>query len=67
MSEAPEQTEADAPKTVNIVTTAVGAWGAQGLIPVGTKMEVSVEAFSANWMKAADIGSAQRLKAAKKA
>lgn len=59
--------EAEAPKTVNIVTTALGVWGAQGLVEVGTKMEIPVEAFSANWMKAADIGSAQRLKAAKKA
>jgi hypothetical protein len=53
-------------KTVNVVTTAPGVWGVDGVIPVGTRMEVPVEAFSANWMKPADIGASQRLKAAAK-
>lgn len=54
-------------KTVNVITTAPGVWGVQGLVSVGTKMEIPVEAFSANWMKPADIGASQRLKAATKA
>lgn len=53
-------------KTINVVTTDKGA-NSNGIIEAGAKLTIPVEAFSAKWMKPADVGSASRIKAAAKA
>lgn len=62
---APEVPESEA--TVNIVTTALGTLGPQGVAPVGTKATILLTAYSVNWMKPASIGDANKVKAMLKA
>lgn len=62
---APEVAESEA--TVNIVTTAPGTLGPQGIAPVGTKATILLSAYSVNWMKPASIGDQNKVKAMLKA
>jgi hypothetical protein len=62
---APEVPEGAA--TVNVVTTAPGTLGPQGVAPVGTKATILLTAFSANWMKPASIGDANKIRAMQRA
>ena len=62
---APEVPESEA--TVNIITTALGTLGPQGVAPVGTKATILLTAYSVNWMKPASIGDANKVKAMLKA
>lgn len=39
--------------TVRIITTAVGTFGKNGLVPVGTRAEIDIAAYSDVWMKPA--------------
>lgn len=43
---------------VQIVTTAAGSWGMDGILPAGTAKTIPVRKFSRAWMKPADQGSA---------
>lgn len=50
--------------TINVITTGVGAWGIEGLLPVGTKLtDIDVELFSSEWMKGATQKDTQRARA----
>ena len=51
---------------VDIVTTAPGTFGLEGIAQVGTKRTVHYTAFADTWMKPANLMSQQRLKALQK-
>jgi hypothetical protein len=51
---------------VQIVTTAPGTLGPGGIVKVDTAAEISIEAFSAKWMKPANAASKKALIAAGK-
>lgn len=59
----PEVPETEA--TVNVVTTALGTLGPEGLVEVGTKATIPISAYSANWMRPASAVDARKV--AKKA
>lgn len=42
---------------INVITTAPGTYADLGIVKVGTKMQVELEAYSKNWMKPADKAS----------
>lgn len=53
--------------TVNIVSTAPGTFGPEGIAPVGTKATIKVLAFSSEWMAPATKADAEKIAAAKAA
>lgn len=62
---APEVASGD--DTVNIVTTAQGTFGPEGIASVGTKATVNISAFSEAWMAPASKADAEKIAAAKAA
>lgn len=48
----------DGEAEVSVVTTAPGAWGLKGVLPVGTPLDIKTRHFSRSWMKPADAKSA---------
>lgn len=48
--------------TISVITTAVGATPINGLVAVGTKMDIQVALFSPTWMKPANAKSAKAVK-----
>lgn len=61
MTTEPEsQPEAD-PRLIDIVTTQIGAFGPEGLAPVGTRKMILPEDYSANWMRPATKAAAAKL------
>lgn len=62
---APEVAESEA--TVNVVTTAFGTLGPQGIAPIGTKATILLTAYSSNWMKPASIADANKVRAMQRA
>lgn len=62
---APEVASGD--DTVNIVTTAQGTFGPEGIASVGTKATVKISAFSEAWMAPASKADAEKIAAAKAA
>lgn len=61
----PEVAESDL--TVNIVTTAPGTLGPEGIVKVGTEATVLLTAFSATWMKPKTKADAAKIAALNKA
>jgi hypothetical protein len=60
-AESPDEVPTDA-ETIDIVTTAPGTFGAEGIASVGTKRPIHYTAFAETWMKPANLVSQQRLK-----
>jgi len=60
-AESPDDVPTDA-ETIDIVTTALGTFGAEGIAPVGTKRPIHYTAFAETWMKPASLQASQRLK-----
>lgn len=58
---APEIPESEV--TVNVVTTAPGTLGPQGIVPVGTKATIPLTLYSVNWMKPVGVGDMNKVRA----
>lgn len=57
---APEVEESEA--TVNVVTSAPGTLGPEGIVAVGTKATVALSAYSKNWMRPATKADDAKIK-----
>lgn len=60
-----EAVATDAPddkETIDVVTTAIGTFGVDGIAPIGTRRAIHYSAFAESWMKPANLMSTQRLK-----
>jgi len=53
--------------TVNVVTTAPGTLGPEGIVKVGTPVTVLLTAYSENWMKPKTKADAEKIAAFKAA